>query len=86
METTGQIEQFEQEPTNLNRIRKQKGFSQVRLASAVGVSQACISQAAHDPQMLSYANWSKVAQLLGVQLSDLLPPGTTFKVYKEVSV
>ena len=86
MQPTGAPEQIHADRTNLNRIRKEKGISQVQLAASVGVTQASISMAARDPQILSFKNWEKIATALGVQVSDLLPSGTTFTVSNKVTV
>ena len=72
--------------TNLRSIRKSKNISQVELAVLVGVSQSCISQAERDPKMLSLQNWKRICEILDTDVHDLLPAGTTFRVYQKISV
>lgn len=55
----------------LNRIRKQRGISQVDLAEMIGVSQATISKMESMEEGCTIGKYAEYAAALGVTLSDL---------------
>jgi transcriptional regulator with XRE-family HTH domain len=59
-------------PTNLRRIRKERGLSQTALAEKIGVSQASIS---YYEQNIEYPTVDKIydlARVLNVEIEELI--------------
>jgi transcriptional regulator with XRE-family HTH domain len=61
------------------RIRKERGFTQVELASRIGIIQTIISATESDGRKLSAEMAVRFAQALDVSMDELLGPGRTSK-------
>ena len=57
------------------RIRKERGFTQVELASRIGIIQTIISATESDERKLSAEMAVRFAQALDVSMDELLGPG-----------
>lgn len=57
------------------RIRKERGFTQVELASRIGIIQTIISATESDGRKLSAEMAVRFAQALDVTMDELLGPG-----------
>jgi transcriptional regulator with XRE-family HTH domain len=57
------------------RIRKERGFTQVELASRIGIIQTIISATESDGRKLSAEMAVRFAQALDVSMDELLGPG-----------
>jgi transcriptional regulator with XRE-family HTH domain len=63
----------------ITRIRKERGFTQVELASRIGIIQTIISAIESDERKLSAEMAVRFAQALDVSLDELLGPGRRAK-------
>jgi transcriptional regulator with XRE-family HTH domain len=63
----------------ITRIRKERGFTQVELASRIGIIQTIISAVESDGRKLSAEMAVRFAQALDVSMDELLGPGRTSK-------
>ena len=59
----------------ITRIRKERGFTQVELATKIGIIQTIISAVEGDERKLSAEMAVRFAQALDVSLDQLLGPG-----------
>jgi transcriptional regulator with XRE-family HTH domain len=59
----------------ITRIRKERGFTQVELASRIGIIQTIISATESDGRKLSAEMAVRFAQALDVSMDELLGPG-----------
>jgi transcriptional regulator with XRE-family HTH domain len=59
----------------ITRIRKERGFTQVELASRIGIIQTIISATESDERKLSAEMAVRFAQALDVSMDELLGPG-----------
>lgn len=63
----------------ITRIRKERGFTQVELASRIGIIQTIISAIESDERKMSAEMAVRFAQALDVSMDELLGPGRTAK-------
>ncbi len=57
----------------LAALRRERGMSQSKAASALGVTQSCISQLENGRRRISFAAAAKLAELYGAELSEMIP-------------
>lgn len=67
---------------NLKKLRKEKGYSQVRLAGELGVVQGCVANWEAGTRQPKVSDLGKIARILGVSISSLagvnIPKGMQF--------
>lgn len=59
----------------LRAVRKQRGFSQEKLAAEAGLARNFISMVENGQRNVTIATVSKLAQALGCRMADLMPDG-----------